>query len=65
MSDQKSLKITNMYSEDVKKDRNCNGLKKRKDKRTNNDLQTITDTTKDRGTRTLFKTGVNSSAPER
>ena len=35
-----------------------------KDKRTNNDLQNITQKTKDRATRTPLKPGVNSGAPE-
>jgi hypothetical protein len=35
-----------------------------KRKRTNNDLQNITHTTKDRVTRTPLKTGMNSGAPE-
>jgi hypothetical protein len=39
-----------------------NGQKK-KDKKTNNDLQNITHKTKDRVTRTLLITGVNSGAP--
>jgi hypothetical protein len=64
MSNQKSLKITNGYSDDVEKDRKYNGLKKNRDKRTNNDLQSIARKTKDQGTRTPFKTGVNSGAPE-
>ena len=37
---------------------------KNKDKRTNNDLQNITQKTKDRTTRTPLKHGVNSGAPE-
>jgi hypothetical protein len=45
-----------------KKDRQQNGQKK-KDKKTNNDLQNITHKTKDRVTRTLLITGVNSGAP--
>jgi len=36
----------------------------RKDKGTNNDLQNITDKTKDRETRTPLKPGVNLGAPE-
>jgi len=43
------------------KDRQHNGQKK-KDKRTNNDLQNIQ--TKDRVTRAQLKTGLNSGAPE-
>ena len=39
--------------------------KKKKDKRTNNDLPNITYETKDRVTRTPLKIGVNSGAPER
>jgi hypothetical protein len=39
-----------------KKDRQHNG-QKRKDNRTNNDLQRITHKTKDRATRTRLKTG--------
>ena len=46
-----------------KNDRQHNGQKK-KDKRTNNDLQIISHKTKDRVTRTPLKTGVNSGAPE-
>ena len=38
--------------------------KKKKDKRTNNDLQNITHKTNDRGTRTPLKTWVNSGVPE-
>ena len=38
--------------------------KKKKGQRTNNDLQSITQKTKDQATRTPLKTGVNSSAPE-
>ena len=44
-------------------ERQHNGQKK-KDKRTNNDLQNITQKTKDRVTRTLLKTGVNSGASD-
>ena len=47
-----------------KTDIQCNGQKK-KDKRTHNCLQTITQKTKDRVTRTPLKTGMNSGAPER
>ena len=46
-----------------KKDRQHNGQKK-KDKRTNNDLQNIHDKAKDRVTRTLLQTGMNSGVPE-
>jgi hypothetical protein len=46
-----------------KKDRQHNGQKK-KDKRTNNDLQNTTHKPKDRATRTPLKTGVNLGAPE-
>ena len=45
------------------KDKQQNG-KKKKDKRTNNDLQNTTHKTKDHVTRTPPKTGVNSGAPE-
>ena len=38
--------------------------KKIKNKRTNIDLQNITDKTKDRVTRTPLKPGMNSDAPE-
>jgi hypothetical protein len=38
--------------------------KRKKDKRTNNDLQNITQETKDRVTRTPLKTGVSSGALE-
>jgi len=38
--------------------------KKKKDKRTNNDLQNITHKTKDRVTRIPLRTGINSGAPE-
>jgi hypothetical protein len=38
--------------------------KRQKDKRTNNDLQNITQKTKDRATRTPLKPGENSGAPE-
>jgi len=37
---------------------------KKKDKKTNNDLQNTTHNTKDRAIRTPLKTGVNSCAPE-
>ena len=46
-----------------KKDKQHNGQKK-KDKRTNNDLQNIHDKAKDRVTRTLLQTGMNSGVPE-
>jgi uncharacterized membrane protein YebE (DUF533 family) len=45
------------------KNRQHNGQKK-KDQRTNNDLQNITLKTKDRVTRSLLKTMVNSSRKE-
>jgi hypothetical protein len=46
-------------SHNLKKDRQYNGQKK-KDKRTNNDLQNITQKTKDRATRNTTKTrGMN------
>ena len=48
----------------LKQDRQQNGQKKI-DKRTNNNLQNITQKTKDRVTRTLLKPGVNSGAPKR
>ena len=38
--------------------------KRKKHKRTNNDLQNTTQKTKDRVTRTPLKTGMNSGAPE-
>ena len=38
--------------------------KRKKDKRTNNDKQSITQQTNDRATRTPLKIGVTSSAPE-
>jgi Ni,Fe-hydrogenase I large subunit len=45
-------------------DRQCNG-KKKKDKRTNNDLQTLhRKQTKDQATRTSLRHWMNSSAPE-
>ena len=50
-------------SSKLKKDRQHNGQKK-KYKRTNNDIQNITNKTKDRVTRTPLKPGVNSGAPE-
>jgi len=46
-----------------KKGRQHNGQKK-KDKRTNNYLQNITQKTKDRVTQTPLKTGMNSGSPE-
>ena len=46
------------------KDRQHNGQKK-KNKRTNNDLQNTTQKTKDRVTRTPLKTGENSGTRER
>jgi len=51
------------YSEKKKKGRQYDGQKK-KNKRTNNNLQNITQKTKDRATQTSLKTGVNSGAPE-
>jgi len=39
-------------------------VKRKKDKRTNNDLQNTTQKTKDRATRTPLKPGMNSGAPE-
>jgi hypothetical protein len=59
-----SLKIPKGYSESAKskKDKQHNGQKK-KDKRTNNDLQSVTQKTKDRVTATLVNIGVNSCAP--
>ena len=45
------------------KDRQHNDQKK-KDKRTNNDLQNITQKSKDRAPQTPVKTEVNSGAPE-
>jgi hypothetical protein len=45
------------------KDRQHNDQKK-KDKRTNNDLQNITHKTKDRVTRTPLKPGANSGSPQ-
>ena len=38
--------------------------KRKKDKRTNNDLQIIAQKTKDQVTQTALKTGLNSCAPE-
>jgi len=54
----KSLKISKwiIRSRKSKKDRQNNGPRKQ-DKKTNNDLQNITQKTKDRATRTLLKTG--------
>ena len=46
-------------SHNSKKDRQCNGQKK-KDTRANSGLQTITQKTEDRVTRTSLKSGVNS-----
>jgi len=59
-----SLKIPKGYSESAKskKDKQHNGQNK-KDKRTNNDLQNVTQKTKDRVPGTLLNTGVNSYAP--
>ena len=45
------------------KGRQYNGQKKT-EKRTNTNLQNITNKTKDRATRTPLKTGVNSGGPE-
>jgi len=45
-----------IISRKSKKDRQYNGQRK-KDKRTNNDLQNVTHETKDRATRTPLKTG--------
>ena len=66
-----SLKQEYKSTEDTKgvikicksKDRQQNGKKKR-DKRTNNDLRNTTQKTKDRATRTPLKTGLNSGVPE-
>jgi len=52
-----------IWSRKSKKDRQHNGQKKR-DKRTNNDLQKILHKTKDWITQTPLKTGVNSGVPE-
>jgi len=46
-----------------KKGRQRNGQKK-KDKRTNDDLQNTTQETKDRATQTPLKPGMNLGAPE-
>ena len=54
----KSLKIPKGYTELVNRRRSDNNNRqKKKDKKTNNDLQNITQKTKDRTTRTLLKTG--------
>ena len=61
----KSLKIPNELSDSVNRKRTDNTIAKRKkSKRTNNDLQDITHKTKDRITRNPFKAGIISSAPE-
>ena len=39
-------------------------IKRKKDKRTNNDLQNTTQKTKHQATQTHWKPGVNSDAPE-
>jgi len=44
--------------------RKLNTISKRKGTKTNNDLQNITQKTKDRATRIPLKSGVNSGAPE-
>ena len=54
----KSLKIPKRQSEAARTDRQHNDRGK-KYKRTNNDLQNITQKTKDRETRTPLQTGVN------
>jgi hypothetical protein len=61
----KSLKIPNGLSESVNRKGTDNIIAKRKKrKRTNNDLQDITHKTKDRIARNPFKAGIISSAPE-
>ena len=50
-------------SRESKMDRQHNGQKK-KDKRTNNDLQIITQKTEDRATRTLLKPVMTAGVPE-
>jgi hypothetical protein len=61
----KSLKIPNGLSDSVNRKRRDNTIaqKKKKTRRTNNDLQDITHKSKDRITRTPFKAGsdINSS----
>ena len=53
-----SLKMPKGYSKSINQGRTYTTLAKRKkDKRTNNDLQNITHKTKDRETRTPLKTG--------
>jgi len=47
-----------------KSNKNRQHIGKKKDMRTNTDLQNITRKTKDRATRTPLKSGVNSGAPE-
>jgi len=47
-----------------KRDRQYNGQKKKKDKRTNINLQNTAQKTKDRTTRTSRKGGANSCSPE-
>ena len=59
----KNLKTPRGEHQKPKNDRQHNDQMK-KDKRTNNELQNTTHKTKDRTTRTLLKTGVNSDAPE-
>jgi len=48
----------------VIRSRKLNTISKRKGTKTNNDLQNITQKTKDRATRIPLKSGVNSGAPE-
>ena len=49
---------------DAVNQRRDNTMAKKRHKRTNNNLQNITQKTKDRSTRTTLKTGVTSCAPE-
>ena len=61
----KSLNISKVLSETVNRRKTDNTMvKTKKDKRTNNDLQSTTQKTKDRPARTSLKPGMNSGAPD-
>ena len=63
-STKKSLRMSNRLSEAVNRRTGKINEQKKRDKWTNNDLQNITQKTKDRATRTPLKTGMNPGASE-
>ena len=58
------MKIQKGQSESVNRRTENSMAKRKKNKRTNNDLQNTTQKSKYRATRTSLKTGVNSGDPE-